>query len=255
MVRDDNNDQDEFINDNEEETEYTQTQITTETIETTNTVVGFMADQIETNLGKVTAKLPELNNQIEAVTEMKTAYVASGNEITYNIEIKNNGKENLEKINVSTLIPEGTELVEDSISDNGVYENGKISWKVDVDDVKQVSFKLKVIKTSGKIELSAIVDGKETNMVTNIIDEAPIVKLNGDKEITLEAGIDKYEELGATVTDNVDEKIEELQPVLIHYYTYNKETKKYEFSKKVESVDTSKVGMLYWTQFFGHLCY
>ena len=87
------------------------------------------------------------------------------------------------------------------------------------------------------------VAGNETTYEFVYDNEAPVIKINGNKEITLEAGIDTYEELGATVTDNIDETIDNLQPDLIHYYTYNKETGKYVFSTKVDSVDTNKIGL------------
>ncbi len=45
----------------------------------------------------------------------------------------------------------------------------------------------------------------------------PLMTINGNSNITLVAGIDTYYELGATVTDNVDATITDLQPVRINY--------------------------------------
>lgn len=65
---------------------------------------------------------------------------------------------------------------------------------------------------------------------------APLITLNGDSPMTLEAGVDTYEELGATVTDNVDETVTDLQPDLINYSIGGV------FNGPVENVDTTKVG-------------
>ena len=65
---------------------------------------------------------------------------------------------------------------------------------------------------------------------------APTITLNGDSSMTLEAGVDAYEELGATVTDNVDETVTDLQPILINYSVGGV------FNGTVKNVDTTKVG-------------
>ena len=82
-------------------------------------------------------------------------------EIEYKVTLTS--EEALSGINVSANIPEGTELVEGSISDNGVVTDGKISWKVDVDTEKVVSFKVTVTATSGDISFVATVNGVVTN--------------------------------------------------------------------------------------------
>ena len=82
-------------------------------------------------------------------------------------------------------------------------------------------------------------DGERKDALLDRIKDttAPIITLNGDKEMTLEAGVDSYEELGATVTDNVDEMIENYQPTLINYSVGGV------VNSIVESVDTTKVGV------------
>ncbi len=78
--------------------------------------------------------------------------------------------------------------------------------------------------------------GKAVVDIQNIDKIAPTIQLNGDKSMTLEAGIDTYTELGATVIDNVDEKITFLEPIKINYS--NKTIK----GKKVDSVNTKVPG-------------
>ncbi len=81
-------------------------------------------------------------------------------------------------------------------------------------------------------------DGERKDALLDRIKDttAPVIVLNGDSPMTLEVGIDTYEELGATVTDNVDETITNLQPVLINYSIGGV------FVKPVDHVDTTKVG-------------
>lgn len=126
--------------------------------------------------------------------------------ITYNITVNSDTNEPLTGINISALIPEGTELIEDSISDNGTVEGDKILWRVDVENEKVVSFTVKVTKTSGNIETSAIVNGKTTNTVTNVIDEPPVLKVINPNKYTMEIGTE-YNEKGYSAIDAVKENI------------------------------------------------
>ncbi len=64
---------------------------------------------------------------------------------------------------------------------------------------------------------------------------AGIIELNGESQIVLEAGIDEYAELGATVTDNIDGE-KQLTPAYIHY------SKNDDFIDEVPSVDYMKTG-------------
>ena len=67
---------------------------------------------------------------------------------------------------------------------------------------------------------------------------APEIKLNGEANITIEAGIGSYEEKGATVTDNADEMVENLQPVYVHYSTLDGK-----FEEELKTVDSTRVGI------------
>ena len=189
-------------NNGDSQRENTQTITTIEEVETTNTVVGFETADMNVNISSVEAKLPNIESEIEAVTGNENNYVANGKEITYNIKIKNNG-EALSNINVSTIIPEGTEIIEDSISDEGILENGEISWKVDIDTEKTLSFKVTVTKESGEISLNAIVNGKQTNTVTNVIDEKPVVNVIDPNRYQIEVG-SEYVEKGYSAIDKED---------------------------------------------------
>ena len=77
---------------------------------------------------------------------------------------------------------------------------------------------------------------KGTRVVEIVDTTAPLLTLNGEKTLTLEAGIDTYEELGATATDNYDETVENIQPEYIHYRDKDGNL------EKVTTVDTTKVG-------------
>lgn len=146
----------------------------TQLIETQKTIVGFNQSNLEIDIDSVTkleGKLPKIEKKINSVTSENINAVLKGNEITYQINVKNQGKDLLENINVSAEIPEGTELIKKSISDKGTTENGKISWKIDVETEKTVEFTVKVIKEEGIIEASAFVEGKETSII-----QTPIIK-------------------------------------------------------------------------------
>ena len=128
---------------------------------------------------KITTQL-EINKPNLEVT--KSAYVGNeeitnnpantvvqeGQEITYVIKVKNNGDLKTSTIRTTDTIPEGTELVEDSISNGGVYENGKITWKnaVEANETIEFSFKVKLISNSiNLIENTAKVNGEDSPTV------------------------------------------------------------------------------------------
>ena len=79
-------------------------------------------------------------------------------------------------------------------------------------------------------------DGSVTVSISNIDKEKPKLKVNGSSTVILEAGIDTYVEENATMTDNVDQTINNLGPSSIEYVLggVNRGV--------VPDVDTSKVG-------------
>ena len=86
--------------------------------------------------------------------------------------------------------------------------------------------------------------GNETTKTVKVIvvdTTAPVVTANldenGNKDITLEAGIDSYKELGATVTDNLDEDRQLDKPSYINHYTLDGT-----YTGRVAAVDTTRIG-------------
>ena len=203
-----NTENDNNENNTTENNTQTQTITTIQRYETESTVVYFSQTDLDLALDELNANIPDLTANIEAVTGKENNYVVSGNEITYNIQINNNKENELEQIEVSAMLPEGTELVENTISDNGTIENGKITWTVDVADSKTVSFTVKVTETTGNIVATAVVNGIDTNEVTNTIDEAPVLTLVEPELYQIEAGTE-YTEKGYSAIDAIDGDITE----------------------------------------------
>ena len=159
----------------------TQTVTTTERVESTETLVGYETSGLQVQVPGLNADMANLEATIEAVSETNNVLVSPGKTITYNITI--NGDKAVEGINVAAALPEGTEFVE--ASDEGTLNDGVISWKVNVDGEKVVSFIVTVEKTEGDITASAVVNGKTTNTVTNTVDAvAPVIEIRSEvKEV------------------------------------------------------------------------
>ena len=99
------------------------------------------------------------------VEDADESYVAHvGDTITYEIKITNNNSK-AKTFNSYDVIPEGTKLVEDSISDGGVEKDGKISWKTTVNPKKTVylTFDVIVQKDIKVVKNKATVNGVPTN--------------------------------------------------------------------------------------------
>lgn len=123
----------------------------------------------------------------------------------------------------------GVEVTDDFDS----LKNGKLSLFTDITDTSSL--------TVGTYTVTYTVEDRKENKTTatrviNVVDTtAPTISLNGDKNITLEAGIDVYTELNATATDIVDGTWT-VEPTSIKYTANGKD------AVEVDSVDTRKVG-------------
>ena len=117
--------------------------------------------------------------------------------------------------------------------------NGEFKGEVDaVDTMKPGTYKLvyKYTDKAGNVGVDANRDDHDYVMriVTVVDTTAPKLVLNGDAEVTVEAGT-TYEDQGAKAIDTVDGEVA-LTPVLIHYSVNG------EFKGEVDAVDTMKPG-------------
>ncbi|MGN1300032.1 MAG: Cna B-type domain-containing protein, partial [Clostridia bacterium] len=115
--------------------------------------------------------------------------IQKGEVITYVIKVTNKGNLDATSIRTIDTVPEGTELVEGSITANGTESNGKITWKTDIEAGKPVelSFQVKVVADSiNLIENTAKVNGTETPTTQNPVitsdKQASIVIVKGGEE-------------------------------------------------------------------------
>ena len=189
---------------------------------------------------------------LEISTEKLEASVASGNDVlTTTNSVDTTLNELLSKL--EKAVSEGEEIISNPTTQTAIDEKQE-----EIDNLlKQIQDYLDdaYAKAEAAVELSEKENTKEnldnaTELVNLLPDgerkdalldrikdtTAPLITLNGDSPMTLEAGVDTYEELGATVTDNVDETVTDLQPDLINYSIGGV------FNGPVENVDTTKVG-------------
>ena len=115
--------------------------------------------------------------------------IQKGEVITYVIKVTNKGNLDATSIRTIDTVPEGTELVEGSITANGTESNGKITWKTDIKAGKPVelSFQVKVVADSiDIIENTAKVNGTETPTTQNPVitsdKQVSVVIVKGEEE-------------------------------------------------------------------------
>ena len=113
------------------------------------------------------AKLNSINENDNAIQK--------GSKIIYEITVANTNTEVVAKnVNISDVIPEGTTLVENSISHNGTEVEGKISWvipEITSENPVTISFTVEVVNEKGEIKNTAVVDGKNTPETINPVIE------------------------------------------------------------------------------------
>ena len=108
--------------------------------------------------------------------------VKAGQELLYKVTYKNTtGKD--QKVEIKDAIPEHTTYVEGSASDNGVHDNGVITWtkdKVAAGETFEVTFKVKVDENAGGNTVknkANVLEGNnkfETNETTNPVSTKPV---------------------------------------------------------------------------------
>ncbi len=126
--------------------------------------------------------------------------VYEGDVLRYEISYTNTADEPA-TVTITDAIPENTTYVEDSVTNDGVYADGKITWEIEVEagDTVSVNFMVTVNENIGATEISntaTVLEGKNsytTNEVVNhtVVDEvekdvfsadAPTVSIDG-KEV------------------------------------------------------------------------
>ncbi len=160
--------------------------------------------------------------------------VKAGQELLYKVTYKNTtGKE--QKVEIKDAIPEHTTYVEGSASDNGVHDNGVITWtkdKVAAGETFEVTFKVKVKdNVSGEIikNKADVLEGNnkyETNETTNptstkpkkdvFNSSAPQVSIDGE---IVKAGQELLYKVTYKNTTGKDQKVE-IKDAIPEHTTY-----------------------------------
>ena len=116
--------------------------------------------------------------------------IQKGETITYVIKVSNKGNEDVKNIRTLDNLPEGTTLVQDSITEGGIFSEGKIAWKNDIKAGETITLTFKVTVNEEAILLvnnQAKVDGENTTETKNpIITSAKtdeVVTICGNKEV------------------------------------------------------------------------
>ena len=127
------------------------------------------------------------------IIERENAKLAKlGDKIKYTIKVTNTGDIS-GKTTIEDIVPEGTELIEESVSDNGNISNTtdnrkQVSWEVEVNPNSTIerTFIVEVKDISGKIKNTATVGNEPTNPdergTANIKVEKTVADIKRDKE-------------------------------------------------------------------------
>lgn len=126
-------------------------------------------DSIESNT--VTTKVIKPQLEIEKSVN-RTDLLTVGEELTYNITVRNTGTASEMNTVIKDNVPEFTELIE--VLNNGIESNGEITWnlgELGVNEERTVQFKVlttqKPNSTSWVISNTASVNGIDSNQVNN----------------------------------------------------------------------------------------
>ena len=157
--------------------------------------VGWTPMQVnaDINYAKNIVAQPD-NLEIHKVAKTATGenLVTKGEEIKYEISVKNNSEKELKGIEIKDSIPTMTEYKSGSVDNNGEEVKGTngnvigVKWNIDlkVGEEKVVSFKVTVAKTAtGTIENIAFVNGESTKPVeTAVVTATKTATIEGKEE-------------------------------------------------------------------------
>lgn len=162
---------------------------------------------ISLNARTATAELPNLDIEKIAYVHGKSTKdlqvspaVQKGEIITYTINITNNGEKDTLTLRTEDAIPEGTKLVDNSITQDGKFENNKITWKIKIKAKEMItlSFKVEVVEDEiTLIENQAKVNDIPTNDVPTDVINIETVKYNNPTKDTV---LHELDEITYTLT-------------------------------------------------------
>ncbi len=127
---------------------------------------------VNSTVANIVPALPDITVTKTAETEAGNKLVYAGEKITYTIVVKNNGNQDVEKIEVMDKIPSNTTF--DSVENEGIVVKSSkapekvvgIKWIITVKAGEEVSLKFTVVVDSGvtgTITNKAIANGEESN--------------------------------------------------------------------------------------------
>ena len=160
---------------------------------------------------------------------------AAGNKLEFQFVVDTKAPEVVSSYETLTVEGDKTAKFKDfptfTVTDlSGTVEEKLVSGNVDMSKVGEYEL---------TYEFTDFVGNKTTKTVkVNVVDTtAPVVTTKQENDIVLEAGVDKYKELGAVVTDNIDDTYTLDKPSYINHYTLDGT-----FTGRVENVDTTTLG-------------
>ena len=218
------------------------------------------SETIEEETNEVTTPVVKISKTAEIKRntqgELGANEVTVGDEITYKIKVENISETDLTQLEIEDSIPEGTSLKQ--INNNGVQEESKIKWQIDVDknSSMEVSFVV-TVEYEGEdtsIKNVATVDGNKTNEIENPYKkqestvESNITKEGEEKittpdeavyyEIKYEATIeDHVGSAKVTIVDKLPYEINEQESELAGG-TYDAEAKTITWEEDITNIDT-----------------
>lgn len=126
---------------------------------TNQATLEFENKTLESNevINNVGVPIFELNKE---VTEVE---VYENDNFTYKLTVENIGSVNSETVTVTDVLPPGVELVEDSISDGGIYnpETNTITWtlpSINAGEIKNLTFSVKALEMGENVDGSSILE-------------------------------------------------------------------------------------------------
>lgn len=188
-------------------------------IPTAGTIVNTaIVNEEETNQVKTPILHTEKKSEVYR-NDKKVDVAKVGDTIKYIITVTNTTEENISvTTNIIDEVPEGTTLIEETISEDGVVEDGTISWNeitLVKGEQKEVSFSVTVNKDrTTSVKNIALVADMPTNEVENPVINIEAVKISKADKPLYEKGMIEYNitltnkgnaEGKVIVTDNVPE--------------------------------------------------
>jgi uncharacterized repeat protein (TIGR01451 family) len=134
----------------------------------------ILNNDIKANLISTVESSPDFNNFAIVAIDENGGVLRMGDVIQYGLIVKNSGGMNAADVEIKSNISEYVDIIEDSITDAGIYRGGSVSWNIDNLEVNKPAILLFRARVKDDLTEDVIITNNSTLKYGSIIIEKSV---------------------------------------------------------------------------------